>query len=168
MKGNENRPVVTGIFVNQGIVSAAKRVNFVSARMSYIVLRGCWCNIIVLNAHAPTEEKSDDSKHRFYEELEQLFDHFPKHMKILLGILIQSSGERIFSNRKLRVGVYVRIVMIMVLESRINKLIFKSSLFPHRNIHTYTWTSPDGKTHNQIDHILIDRRRHSSLLDVDL
>jgi hypothetical protein len=29
----------------------------------------------------------------------------------------------------------------------------------------YTWTSPDGKTINQIDHILIDRRRHSSVLD---
>jgi len=25
---------------------------------------------------------------------------------------------------------------------------------------------PDGKTHNQIDHILIDRRRHLSILDV--
>ena len=25
---------------------------------------------------------------------------------------------------------------------------------------------PDGKTHNQIDHILIDRRRHSNILDV--
>jgi hypothetical protein len=39
-------------------------------------------------------------------------------------------------------------------------------MFPHRNIHKYTWTSPDGKPHNQIDHILIDRRRHSSVLDV--
>jgi hypothetical protein len=26
--------------------------------------------------------------------------------------------------------------------------------------------SPDGKTHNQIDHILVDRRRHSILLVV--
>ena len=34
---------------------------------------------------APSEEKSDDSKVTFYEELEQVFDHFPEyHMKILL------------------------------------------------------------------------------------
>ena len=28
-------------------------------------------------------------------------------------------------------------------------------MFPHRNIYQYTWISPDGKIHNQIDHILI-------------
>jgi hypothetical protein len=37
---------------------------------------------------------------------------------------------------------------------------------PHHNIHKYTGTSPDGKTHNQIDHIQVDRRRHSNGLDV--
>jgi hypothetical protein len=44
--------------------------------------------------HAPTEEKSDDSKNSFYEELEQVFDHFPKyHMKILLGEFIEKLGR---------------------------------------------------------------------------
>jgi endonuclease/exonuclease/phosphatase family metal-dependent hydrolase len=42
----------------------------------------------------------------------------------------------------------------------------KSTMFPHRNIHEVTWTSPDGRIHNQIDHILIDRRQHSNILDV--
>jgi len=60
------------------IVSAVKTAEFVSDRLSYIVLRGRWCNIIVLTVHAPNEEKSDDSKDSFYEELEQVFDHFPK------------------------------------------------------------------------------------------
>jgi len=45
-------------------------------------------------------------------------------------------------------------------------LVVKSMMFLHRNIHKYTWTSPDGKTHNKTDHILIDRRWHSSILDV--
>jgi hypothetical protein len=35
----------------------------------------------------------------------------------------------------------------------------KSTVVPHCNIYKYTWTSPDGKTHNQIDHVLVDRRR---------
>ena len=36
--------------------------------------------------HAPNEEKGDDSKDSFYEELEQVFDNFPKyHIKIILG-----------------------------------------------------------------------------------
>jgi hypothetical protein len=42
----------------------------------------------------------------------------------------------------------------------------KSTMFPNRNIHKYTWTSPDLKTHNQIGHVLVDRRRHPNVLDV--
>jgi hypothetical protein len=44
--------------------------------VSYIVLRGRWCNIIVLNVHAPSKDKSDDLKDTLYEELEQVFDYF--------------------------------------------------------------------------------------------
>ena len=77
---------------------AVKRVEFVSDRLSYIVLRGRWLNIIVVNVHAPSEEKSDESKDSFYEVLEQVFDHFPKyHMKMLLGDFNAKVGrENIF------------------------------------------------------------------------
>jgi len=75
-KGNENHQLGKGFFVHHRLVSAVKRVEFVSDRVSYIVLRGCWVNIIILNVHAPSEEKSDDSKGSFYEELEQVFLSF--------------------------------------------------------------------------------------------
>jgi exonuclease III len=85
--------------------------------MSYIVLRGRWGNIIVLNVHAPSEEKSDESKDCFYEELQQVFYHFPKyHMKILLGDFNAKVERENILNPKLGMRIYNRIVMIMVLE----------------------------------------------------
>ena len=106
----------------------------------------------------------------FHEELEQVFDHFPKyHMKILLGdfnakvgrenILKATIGWESLHQDSKDNG--VRIVNFTTLKN----LVVKSTMFAHLNIHKYTWTSTDGKTYN---HILVDRRWHSSVLDVRL
>ena len=50
------------IFVHHRIISSIKRAGFLIDRMSYIVLRGRWCIIVVLKVLASTEEKSGDSK----------------------------------------------------------------------------------------------------------
>jgi hypothetical protein len=172
-EGNESHQLGTGFFVHQRILSAIKRVESVSDRISYTVLRGHWCNIIVQNVLAPTEERSDDSKDGFYEELEQGFNHFPKyHIKILLGDFNAKLGREdtfkpTIGNESLHEDSNdngVRIVNFATLKD----LVVKRMMFLHQNIHKYTWTSPDEKTRNQIDHVWIDRRWHSSNSMCDL
>jgi hypothetical protein len=55
--------------------------------------------------------------------------------------------------------IYIKIIMIM------KNLVLKCAMFSHQNINKHTWTSPDGKIHNQVGHML-DRGWHSSILDV--
>ncbi|PNF37156.1 hypothetical protein B7P43_G00417 [Cryptotermes secundus] len=103
--------------------------------MSYIILRGL-CGVIVL------------------KELEHVLIKFPKyHMKILLGDFNAKVGrEDIFkpttgneSLHKISNDNGVRVVNFVTSRN----LIVKSTMFPHHNIHKFTWTSPDGKTCNQ-------------------
>jgi hypothetical protein len=95
---------------------------------------------------APTKDKTDDVKDRFYEELECVFDKFPKyHMKILLGdfsakvsmedIFKPTIGNEISNDNGVR----------LVNSATSKNLRVKSTMFPHHSIRKYSWTSPDGK-----------------------
>jgi hydroxypyruvate isomerase len=85
--------------------------------MSRITLRSCWCDI-VLNVHAPIEDKSDFTKVTFYKELEYVFDQFPKyHIKVFLGDFnAKVGGGEIFSKQELAMRVYTKLAMVMSLE----------------------------------------------------
>jgi hypothetical protein len=110
-------------------------------------------------------------KDSFYEELECMFNKFPKyHMKILLGdftdrvgredIFKQTVGNESFHEISNDNGA-------MVVNFATSKnLTVKTTMLPHCNIHKYTWTSLGEKPHSQIDCVLIDRLWHSSVLDI--
>jgi hypothetical protein len=92
------------------------------------------------------------------------------YIKILLGVFYAKVGSvyifnPIFGNESLHQDSNDNGVRIVNLATS-KHLVVKSTMFPHRNIHKYTWISPDGQTHNHIHHVLIDRRWHSSILDV--
>jgi hypothetical protein len=64
------------------------------ASLSYVILESPSCDI-VLNVHAPKEDKIDYVKDRFYEKLERAFSEFPKYRKkILVGDFSARVGEQ--------------------------------------------------------------------------
>jgi hypothetical protein len=86
--------------------------------------------------YAPRQEKSDDSKDSFYEELEQVSDHLPKyHLKILLGdsnakVRIENILKLIIGNESLHQ--YNNVNGVRIVELSISKnLVVKSTMFPH-------------------------------------
>jgi hypothetical protein len=124
--------------------------------------------VIILNVHAPTEDKCDDTKDSFYDKLEYIFDQFPKYyMKMMLGYFSAWVGENILKltigNESLRETSDDNGIRIVNFAS--SEYVVKSTVFPHFKIHKHPCTSPDGKTYSQIDHVLVDRRRQSSTLD---
>jgi hypothetical protein len=170
-QGNGDHQLGTGFFIHKRVLSAVRRVEFISHRMSYIILRGRWCNIIVLKVHAPHEGKGDDKKDSFYEELGHVFDQFPRYvMKIILCAFNVKGGRenilkpmiRNHSLHEISDDNGARVVNFATSKN----LVVKSTMFLHGKIHKYTRTSPEGNTQNQIDHVLIDRKWHSSILDV--
>jgi hypothetical protein len=120
--------------------------------MSNTNLRGHWCGIIVLNVHAPTEDKDDVINDSFYEEQEQVFD------QSLLGDFNAKVGrEDIFKpitgNESLHEASNDNGVRVVNFATSKN-LIVKST-FSHHDIHKHIWTSPDGVTHDQTDHVIL-------------
>jgi phosphoenolpyruvate synthase/pyruvate phosphate dikinase len=104
------------------------------------MLKGHWCDIIVLSVHVPTENKIDNMKERLYEDIEYVFDKFPKyHTNILLEDFNDKEGrEDIFKPtivneilHEISIDNGVRVVNFATCEN----LIVKTTMFPHRNIH---------------------------------
>ena len=100
--------------------------------------------------HAPSEEKSDDSKDSLYDELEQVFDHFLKyHIGILLGNFIAKVGrENIFKPKNGNDSQHrdsndngVRMVNFATSEN----LCVKNTMFSYRHFRKYPWASTDWK-----------------------
>jgi hypothetical protein len=91
-------------------------------------------------------------------------------MKILLGDFNEKVGREKSSNRQSETRVYIKLVMAMKFEQQtsphLKTYVVKSTMFLYRRIHKYTYISPEGNAHNQDDHVMVDRRRDSSVLDV--
>lgn len=170
--GNGNRHEHGTGFIVRGRMKE-KVIGFKAAneRMCMLRIKARMFNIAVVCVYAPTEEKDEETKEEFYEQLELLMDGIPKaDVKIVLGDFNAKIGrEEAFSPTIGRNSLHetsndngIRTVNFAAARN----LVVSSTWFPHKSIHKATWISPDGATRNQIDHMLVEGRHFSSVMDV--
>ena len=143
----------------------------INERMCILRLRGRFFNYSIINAHAPHSGRPDEEKERFYSDLER--EHFkcPKHdIKIVIGDFNAQIGRE--ATFKPTIGKYS---LHRETNENGHRLIdyatatnmrICGSFFMHKNIHKVTWMPPNGSRGTQIDHVLIDARHFSDVLDV--
>ena len=138
-------------------------INFcaINHRLAYLRLKGKHYNFSLFSVHAPIEVAGEEEKDEFYDELEQTYMKCPNHdVKIILGDMNAKIGRE--ENHRTTIGEHSlhevlnnNGLRLIQLTAALN-MVVGSTLFPKKSIHKVTRVSPDGRTCNQIDHILVE------------
>ncbi|KAL4142514.1 hypothetical protein QTP88_004958 [Uroleucon formosanum] len=132
---------------------------------------GKYFDIAVISCYGPTEEKEDEKKDKFYEELEEVYDRLPRHsIKIFLGDFNAKIGrETMYRPTICKESLHeysndngTRLINMAMSK----KLVISSTYFPRKDIHKHTWVSPNELTKNQIDHVMISKKHMSYISNV--
>ena len=142
-----------------------------SNRIYKIRLKEGFRNITVRSAYVPTNNKDDHEKENFYENLEEVCNRIPRHdMVIIMGDFNAQIGKH--EHQQQVAGPYtVHNIssengnMLTHFAIR-NRLIIKSTMFPHKYIHFGMWRIPGSNEVNQTDHVLVTSHHSSSVIDV--
>lgn len=161
----------TGIFVSRALSSRVTDFQAVSPRICKIRINMEPHNITAISVHAPTEEREEEEKMDFYADLEKTYDEAPSFdMKIILGDFNGKIGkERIYHPTTGRHSLHDNTSSNgtkLIEFATAKEMVISSTYFPHKRIHKGTWKSPDGRIVNQIDHMLVDKRYASHIIDV--
>jgi endonuclease/exonuclease/phosphatase family metal-dependent hydrolase len=126
--------------------------------------------VTIIQVYAPHNERDDEEKNQFYQELQEVIDGCNKNdIIIAMGDLNARVGND-NSGYERTMGTHgygtqndngERLCEF----SQQNGLVIAGTLFPHKDIHKITWISPDGNTRSQLDHLMISGRWRSSLMD---
>ena len=157
----------------------------VSCRLITTCLKASPFNITIIQAYAPTTDNNDDYIEDFYDQLKEVIDQAPKKEIIVVqgdwnakigenasknwqGDWNAKTGEDASKNWKGTCGQYCNPEAnergLRLLEfASYNNLKVVNTFDPHKRSRRWTWHSPGGNFHNQIDYIMVKRRFQSSV-----
>ena len=127
----------------------------------------------MVQACAPTNDAMDEEKDEFYNQVQDTVSSCNRNdMIVVVGDWNAKVGNN-NTNRKELIGKF-GIGIMNDNEERLcdfcsaNGFIISGTIFPYKDIHKLTWRSPDGRTVNQIDHVLVNgnMRTSTGILDI--
>lgn len=160
----------TAFIVSKRLRKSVLDFQQINNRLCMLRVHGKKFNITLINVHAPTEEKEEDEKDLFYEDLERAIAATPSFdMKIVLGDFNAQVGkEPVFSPTIGKHSLHLktnengeRMIGFAVTRS----LVVMSTIFTHKEKHKETWISPNGVA-TQIDHVLVSSKHFNVVKDV--
>lgn len=77
--GTNKHELGTAFLVKNRHVNSVKNIKFVNERISYIQMKGKFCDQFYINVHAPTNVSEDETKDEFYDTLEQIYNQIPSY-----------------------------------------------------------------------------------------
>ena len=161
----------TGLMMTRKARSALVDWKPVNERLMTARFRGKYTNLSIIVCYAPTNDADPKSKETFYNQLQDTKDKCPRHdVLLIVGDLNAKVGtdnkdyEKFYG--KHAIGNMNENGDLLTHFSASNGMVIGGTIFQHKDIHKYTWISPNGIHKNQIDHILINLKWRSSLQDV--
>jgi len=146
----------------------------INERMCKTIIKGKFYIMTIISVYAPTEDENKrnaENVERFYNKFSDVCDKTPRNdVLTLLGDFNAKIGKE-HSNKR----VADRTTLHDITSENGEKLVqlaiahnleISSTKFQHRRIHKGTWKAPGQDTCNQIDHVLQNKRRASTITDL--
>ena len=161
----------TGFMISKTFKERILEYRRINGRISLLRLKNKPANLTLINTYAPTEDRNNDEKDAFYETLIRTCREAPKHdTLIIMGDLNAMIGKEeyirtVAGKETMHQSSNDNGIRVCNLASELDMFIV-STKFKHRPEHKITWLYP-GKTYgNQIDHVLIAKKRRRMIQDV--
>ena len=170
-KNDGNHEEGVALIISKKQANALLQWKPISERLMYVRMNSRHVKLSILVAYAPINAAEEEAKDQFYSTVQAALEDIPGHDVLLL---MGDFNARVGGNnldRERTMGKHGEGEctdngerLIDLCEE--NDLVIGGTLFQHKTIHKLTWTSPDGRTKSQIDHIIINGKWRRSLNDV--
>ena len=168
--GSDKHQYGVGFIINKANINCVINFKPISDRLALIRIQAKPFNITLIQVYAPTSSNhTEEETDEFYNKLQMALDHSNKHdIKIVLGDFNAKIGKDSLNNYGKVIGSSCNATTNENGQKLLdfityNQMVAANTLGIHKPSRIHTWKSPDGKTSNQIDYILVSQRFRSAI-----